>query len=797
VANIPERLQASLGSSYTIERDLGGGGMSQVYVALDQALGRRVVVKILSPTLSSAVNTQRFDREIKLAARLQHAHIVPLLTAGESDGLPFFTMPFVDGQSLQQRIHDTGPMPVPDVIRMLRDVASALDYAHEHGIVHRDIKPANILLSRDSAVVTDFGVAKAISESAQGHTALTSLGVSLGTPAYMAPEQAAADPAVDHRADIYSFGVTAYEMLAGKPPFHGMTVPATLSAHMTLPPEPIWKQRDKLPPVLSALVMRCLEKDPADRPQSAAELSKILDEISAPSPDTTAASRRYLASLGAHDTGRRRKFVALAAAGVVVLAVGLWAMLNARGTLQAGGPTTPAVKSIAVLPFSSADSSDEYFRDGMADQLIVTLSAVPGLSVASRTSAFTFKDRKNVSAAEIGRVLNVDNILEGSVRRAGDRLRVLVQLTNARDGSGLWSETFETRSSDVFAMQDSISRAILDRLRVRLTGNAPTQLTQHGTAVVGAYDLYLRALHQFNKFEEGPLRESIRLYNQAIELDPRYAQAWAGIAKSWLFLADDYVAPRIAYPAAKQAAEQALSYDSTLAEAHAARATALYQYEWKLDEGRREMDKAMALDSKSFLNQIAFAGLLMVTGKSDSAITVLETAQAADPLSVLNALLLGRFYGILGRQQEAIDEYQRAIQLAPPIAPIALTQIGEAQIAQGRTAEADTTFDQARTMLGPDMDFLMASGEAARGRKAEARRLAAKLEAVARQTYVRPDLIAGVYARLGDKDKAFAWLDKGYEARSPYMLLLPVDRQWDAIRDDPRFARLVQKVRAR
>jgi TolB-like protein/tRNA A-37 threonylcarbamoyl transferase component Bud32/Tfp pilus assembly protein PilF len=794
--NIREQLQASLGGSYTIERDLGGGGMSQVFVALDQSLGRRVVVKILSPVLAGAVNTQRFDREIKLAARLQHAHIVPLLTAGESDGLPFFTMPFVDGESLQQRIEQAGPMPVPDVIGILHDVARALDYAHEHGVVHRDIKPANILLSRGSAVVTDFGVAKALSDSAQEHTALTSLGVSLGTPAYMAPEQAAADPAMDHRADIYSFGVTAYEMLVGRPPFHGMSVPATISAHMTQPPAPIWTRRENLPPVLSALVMRCLEKDPSNRPQSAAELAQILDEIPAPSAETTAASRRYLASLGAHDTGRRMKFAALAVTAIVVLAAGMWAMQSAHEPGN-GAPAKPLIRSIAVLPFSSADSADEYFRDGMADQLIVTLSSVPGLSVASRTSAFTFKDRKNVSAAEIGRVLNVDNILEGSVRRAGDRLRVLVQLTNAKDGSGLWSETFEARNNDVFAVQDSISRAILDRLRVRLAGNAPAQLTQHGTANVAAYDLYLRALHQFNKFEEGPLRESITLYNQAIELDPRYAQAWAGIAKSWLFLADDYVAPKIAYPAAKQAAEQALSFDSTLAEAHAARGTALYQYEWKLDEGRREIDKAIALDSKSFLGQIAFGGLLMVTNKPDSAIAVLKAAQAADPLSVLNALLLGRFYGILGRQQEAIDEYQRAIQLAPPIAPIALTQIGEAQIAQGRTTEADTTFDQARKMLGPDMDFLMASGEAARGRKAEARRLVAKLEAVARQTYVRPEIIAGVYARLGDKDKAFAWLDKGYDARSPYMLLLPVDRQWDPIRDDPRFARLVQKVRAR
>jgi TolB-like protein len=484
-----------------------------------------------------------------------------------------------------------------------------------------------------------------------------------------------------------------------------------------------------------------------------------------------------------------------AGAAIALLALAIRTLPSGWRDRLPGSSASEGIKSIAVLPFAAtADSTEDYFGDGMAEQLIVNLSSVQGLAVASRTSAFTFKDRQNVSAADIGRELKVDNVLEGSVRRAGDRLRVFVQLTNTRDGRGIWSNTYDVSTADVFAMQDSISTAILDNLRVRLEGGPARQVSHPGTSNLAAYDLYLRARHQFNKFEEAPLRESVELYNRAIALDPRYAQAWAGIAESWSYLADDYVAPRIAYPAAKQAAERALSYDSTLADAHAARGTALYSYEWNFDEGRREINTALARDQRSFLAQVALQGLFLATGKPDSALAVLKAAQASDPLSVLNALVLGRFYGIVGRPQESINEYQRAIQLAPSMAPIAMVAIGEAFIAQGRNAEADSILAAARAMLGRDMEFVLASAEAARGRRAEAMRLVKKLEAHSLKTYVRPELVAAVYVRLGDRDKAFEWLDKAYEARSPYLLALKVDRQWNPIRADPRFARLARQI---
>jgi serine/threonine protein kinase/TolB-like protein len=831
-------LRAALRGRYEIEREIGQGAYATVYLARDLKHERKVAIKVLNADPTSETGELRFIREIRTLARLQHPNILPLHDSGHVEALLYYVTPFVAGETLRQRIDREKQLPFEAARDIARDSADALAYAHAQGIIHRDIKPENILLSAGHPMLADFGIARIIDLAGVRQLTRTGTG-SPGTPAYMSPEQLMGDRGLDGRSDTYSLGCVLFEMLTGKPPFAGKE---GFVKRFTEGPPSAYALRRDLPPSVDEVLYKALARNPNDRYQTAQEFVAALcaeptisggasygvavknttasrahsnenempaDYAFAAPQDSVGASQSQFSGLrdngSAELTKGERKFQMLAvrslpwlaAAGILAGVLGLAIVRFAPtwGGGRFGSARAGTIKSIAVLPFSgNADSTEEYFGDGMAEQLIVNLSSVPGLTVASRTSAFTFKDRKNVRAADIGRALSVDNILEGSVRRAGDRLRVFVQLTNAEDGRGLWSETFEVRNADVFAMQDSISRAILDQLRVKLVGNTSRQLPNHGTANLAAYDLYLRARHQFNKFEEGPLRESIALYNQAIELDPRYAQAWAGIAESWLYLADDFVAPKIAYPAAKQAAEQALSYDSALADAHAARGTALYSYEWNLVEGRRETNTALALNPHLFLAQLALHGLLLATGKPDSALAVLTAAQMSEPLSVLNALVLGRFYGIVGRPQESIEEYQRAIQLAPPIAPIAMVAIGEAFIAQGRNAEADSIFRQARRMLGPDMEFLLASGEAALGHRAEALRLVAEFEARSRNTYIRPELIAAVYVRLGDRDNAFAWLEKAYQARSPYMLALKIDRQWSPLRKDPRFARLVREI---
>jgi eukaryotic-like serine/threonine-protein kinase len=837
-------LRAALRGHYDIERQIGQGAFATVYLAHDLKHERRVALKVLLADPTSELGELRFIREIRMLARLQHPNILPLHDSGHVEALLYYVMPYVSGDTLRDRIDRERQLPLDIACSISRDVADALAYAHGQGIIHRDIKPENILLSAGHPVLADFGIARAIDLAGVRQLTRTGMG-SPGTPAYMSPEQLMGDKELDGRSDTYSLGCVFFEMLTGKTPFTGKE---GFVNRFTEPPPKAASIRNDVPAWVDDVIATSLARNPNDRYQTAHELVTALSAADNATYESRSRHRpptaptHYVPGLRAEHAGLRKgaperdrlapqpleavsdKVAALdqeAAKGtwlplqrrsnpvvaatrrlLLPVAILVAALAFAVRVLPAGWRErfpgfagTGQIKSIAVLPFSgTADSTEEYFRDGMAEQLIVNLSSVPGLAVASRTSAFTYKDRNNVSAADIGRALRVDNILEGSVRRDGRKMRVFVQLTDPKDGKGLWSETFEASNADVFAMQDSIAHAILDKLRVRLAGGAPRQLSNTGTANLAAYDLYLRARHEFNKFEEAPLRQSIKLYNQAIELDPRYPQAWAGIAESWSYLADDYVAPSIAYPAAKQAAEQALGYDATLAAAHAALGTALYSFEWNFADGRRETNTALSLDPHSFLAQVALQGLFLASGKPDSALAVLKAAQASDPLSVLNALVLGRFYEIVGRPQESIDEYQRAIQLAPSMAPVAMVAIGEALIVQGRIAEADSIFGQARKMLGPDMEFMLASGEAARGHRAEALRLVTKLEARSRVTYVRPELIAAVYVRLGDRDKAFDWLNKAYEARSPYLLALKVDRQWNPIRDDPRFAALVRKI---
>ena len=472
--DLRDQLQASLSGAYTLERELAGGGMSQVFIAEERALDRRVVVKVLPPELASGVSAERFKREMQFTARLQHPHIVPILSCGESEGLPYYTMPFIEGESLRVRLMRVGALSIADATSILRDVAKALEFAHGKGIVHRDIKPDNILLAGNTAVVSDFGISKAIAASRRvdDSDTLTALGVAIGTPQYMAPEQVSADPAVDARTDLYSFGCVAYELFAGEPPFAGRPPAALFRAHIVEQPLPMAAKRGDVPEVLAALIDRCLEKNPDDRPASARDVISVLDRVAASVAD-----------------GR------------------------------ADSPAERGLLTLAVMPFTNvtADADQDHFADGLLDELITDLSMIKSLRVISRQSAMRLKGTDK-DVGTIARELGTRYVLTGGIRRSGQQLRVTAQLVDAKADVQLWAEKFSGTVEDVFDIQERLSRQIADALRLRLTPNEERRMAERPIADVKAYEYYLLARQQIWSFTGPSLDKGLQLVRRAQEI---------------------------------------------------------------------------------------------------------------------------------------------------------------------------------------------------------------------------------------------------------------------------------------
>jgi eukaryotic-like serine/threonine-protein kinase len=459
-----ERVRAAFAQSYAVEREVGQGGMATVYLAQDLKHHRKVALKVLRPELAAAMGGDRFPREIQIIAQLSHPHILPLHDSGEMGGFLFYVMPFVEGESLRQKLKRVGHLPLPEAVRILREVTDALAYAHERGIIHRDIKPDNVMLSGRHALVTDFGVAKAV--SAAGGEKLTTVGVALGTPAYMSPEQAMGETDVDNRSDIYAVGALAYEMLTGEPPFDRATAQAILSAHVLDTPEDVTEKRANVPPVLGELIMRCLQKDKADRWQSAEEMLPLLETAGTPSGGMTPTDTRPLkATRGQRRTASRRWVIGSVAAAIVAVAgFGGWMALHG------GGGSTPGPNRMAVLPITDVSGSDGELVQAMYNQLVVSLGQIPGVTVAPSSAMEIYKTQPK-PAAEIARDLNVGAILEGNVFRAGKRMRITLQLTNPRTIEQIWSQSFDIDlSGDLFDAIDGVIPQIADGIRKAVAG---------------------------------------------------------------------------------------------------------------------------------------------------------------------------------------------------------------------------------------------------------------------------------------------------------------------------------------
>ena len=684
--DLRDRLHETLGATYLVERELGGGGMSRVFLATERALERRVVIKVLSPDLAAGLSAQRFAREIRLAAALQQANVVPVLAAGDAGGLPFYVMPFVAGLSLRDRLDHDGRLGFSAGVGVMRDVLRALAYAHDCGVVHRDIKPENVLLSGEAAVVTDFGIAKAISAARDGSdathaptTTFTQAGTAIGTPAYMSPEQITADPAIDRRSDLYSFGCLAYEILGGRSPFAGRAGHQLFAAHLSERPAPLQTLCPECPPALARLVMQCLEKAPERRPASAHEILRELDRATV----ATTGVRRLVNRM----SRGQRVGVSVTVLVVTVTAIGLAARARFR-------PADAGIEanSLAVLPFVNVggDSTKNLWADGLTDQVTTIMSHAPSLRLATRAAADRYRSSRSVDPREAGRALQVRHVLQGTLWPERTRVRVVALLSSAEDGRELWRDNFERDASDILATLDSISAGITTAVRRMIVpsaigARAPVR-SSRGTSDTTAYELYLRA-EALLRARGSAVPRAAELFVQATKRDSMFGRAFAGLSAALEILpnfADTTFAE--VHDAAVSAAHRALALDSTLAEAQTALALAsMHAMHWA--EADAQFRRAISLDPSDPSAHFHYGRYLTYVGRYAGAVNEFQRAKRLDPTSPVVGGWLARLLLVVGQRADAATEADRALELDSMSVPVAFMG-AEVALARGQIDRA-------------------------------------------------------------------------------------------------------------
>jgi serine/threonine-protein kinase len=809
---------------YQILSPLGAGGMGEIYLAEDTRLERKVAVKLLGEEFNrSEDRLRRFEQEARAASALNHPNILTIYEIGETDGTHFIATEYIEGETLRHYIQHSR-LKLREVLDILVQVASALSAAHQAGIIHRDIKPENIMLRPDGIVkVLDFGLAKLSeknmpatnSQAATLSKKGTDPGTIMGTVQYMSPEQARGKT-VDARSDIFSFGIVLYELLAGRPPFTGESSTDVLAAILDREPLPLARFTDDLPTELQRIVTKCLRKNRDERYQTIKDVLNDLRDVKQerefqdklertiqPSDGeqktqmlkaTTADESNQTTSNENHNqriTIRRSSFRKVAFGGLAILlltAIGLGYWFYWKGNAR-------QIESIAVMPFEnkSGNADAEYLSDGMTETLISSLSNLPNLNVKPRSSVFHYKG-KETNPRTIGKELNVQALLNGRVVQRGNDLSLYVELIDAALDKVIWSETYNRKQTDLVMLQTDIARDVSGKLKAKLSGADEAKVTKNYTQNSEAYQLYLKGNFYSAKSTEAGYKKAIEFYRQAIEIDPRYALAYNGIARAYLISADWYLSPAEALPKMKAEALRALEFDDQLAEAHTLLGIYTYWHERDILSSESEFKRAIELDPNNSEAHHQYGNYLVYTSRFDEGIAEMRLAQGLAPLDLTLNSDLAQDYLFAGRFDSAIEQARKTIEMDQTFWLPQLF-LGLAYERKRQLPEAIAAIQNAHSLdNNPWITGYLGYVYATAGKKAEAQKIIDELKELSKQRYVPPYSIAIIYAGLNDKDQAFEWLNKSYEVYS-WTHQLNVDTVFGNLRDDPRFKALLKRMK--
>ena len=773
---------------YELLEEIGRGGQGVVYRVRQKSLNRIVALKVIGlGQWATQAHLKRFRREAESAANLDHPCIVPIYEVGEREGSCYFSMKFIDGGQLDE-VARRAPISTRNAAELIAKLARTVHYAHEHGILHRDIKPGNILVdAKGEPHLTDFGLARLLeTQSTVTHTMDV-----LGTPSYMAPEQASGhNDRLTNATDVYGLGAVFYQLLTGHPPFTGETTYETVRLVLETEPRQPRLWNSKIDRELSTICLKCLEKDPKRRYSSALALAEDLEHwlrhepIQARHTGVFTRGKKWL---------RRNPTTALLLALSLVFAATVGVMIwNSR-------PEPPPAAGVAVLPFvnMSPDKENEYLGDGITEDLCTALSQIKGLRVPARTSVFVFKG-KTENIRKIGKQLNVSTVLEGSVSKAGNKVRISAQLNNVADGYHLWAATYDRSMTDILEIRSDISKKVADALKVQLGVKDTQLLAKKPTENSEAYEIYLLGRFELNKFTEEGFTKSVQHFQQAIALDPKFALAYASLADVYNTMGYwGYLPPKDAFPEAKKAAKKALSIDPDLAEAHGELGYVEFQYEWKFKEAEMEFKEAIRLNPNSVSARLRFLEYLFDFQRTQEAQEQLDRARELDPLSIQITYYYAAVSWFERDFDRAIEQLQETISMDPNNA-FAYQTLSPVFYKKKMPAQAFTAHDKANSLEG-----IFSDAEMAEMRKAyETAGLSAyfrkenelRQKRLAQGKYQSPLNIAMNYAFAGDDSEALDWLERAVDEQTPWLPEMKIDPMWDAVRSQPRFVALLKKV---